>query len=278
MSERVLIALSGGVDSAAAALLLIDAGHRVEAAHLRLFCGDGGGQSENNARGVAESLGIPFHVLDFSDAFSQRIVEPFVAEYLAGRTPNPCVMCNPGIKMGVLLDWALDRGFDALATGHYARIVRDPASGLWELRRPVDASKDQTYYLYRLSQRQLARFRAPLAEWTKPQARALLAERGVAIHQKGESQEICFIPNDDYRAFLESRAPRGSLPEEGPIVDVNGREIGRHAGIHRYTIGQRRGIGGGAPRPLYVVDIRARDSAVVVGEADDLLAEGLETS
>ena len=276
--------MSGGVDSSVSAMLLSQAGYRAIGAHLRLWLpGDDPRATEKqrsnarDAQAVAEFLGIEFHVVDLESEFEREVVAPFVAEYLSGNTPNPCTICNPRIKLGALLDWAVERGALGVATGHYARVLRNPASGRWELRRGGDSEKDQTYFLCRLTQEKLARFRTPVGAMTKDAVRALARENGLPVAERSESQEICFIADDNYRRFLAERLGEDAPELGGPIVDLEGNELGRHAGIHHFTIGQRRGIGVSAPHPLYVVALRPDERAVVVGPADALLAPSLET-
>ncbi|MFP4381120.1 MAG: tRNA 2-thiouridine(34) synthase MnmA [Candidatus Sumerlaeia bacterium] len=279
MSGRIAVALSGGVDSAAAAMLLDEKGWTVEAVHLRLWPkteDDPALQAEEDAESVAKSLGIPFHLVDLTPEFQSRVIETFICEYLRGRTPNPCVICNPRIKLGRLLEWAMEKGYDGLATGHYAEIARNEMTDRWELRKGLDPDKDQSYYLHRLSQDQLARFHTPLAKMHKGDIRKYVADAGLDLHEKSESQEICFIPDNDYRRFLEERSDARELPQAGPILDMDGKELGRHPGIHHFTIGQRRGIGLSAPEPLYVVALDVEREAVIVGSKEDLLASELE--
>ncbi len=280
-NPRVVAALSGGVDSAVTAQLLHKAGFEVLGVHLRLWWDLRDGalcrrveKNEADARTVSECIGIPFRVLDLRELFEERVVRPFVESYRQGRTPNPCVLCNPVIKLGALLDWALEAGYGSVATGHYTRIAWNPRSGRWELRRAEDAHKDQSYFLSRLSQRQLAHFRTPLAGLKKSEVRALAAQWALPVVERTESQEICFIANDDYRSFLDERLPDG---QEGTIVDETGRVLGHHAGIHHYTVGQRRGLGISAPHPLYVLRLNPEDNTVVIGPQDRLLASRLTT-
>jgi tRNA-specific 2-thiouridylase len=280
-NSRLVAALSGGVDSAVTARLLLEAGYEVLGVHLRLWwdpqdrllC-DRIEKNEADARAVAECIGIPFRVLDLRALFEERVVAPFVEAYRQGLTPNPCILCNPAIKMGALLDWALENGYGGVATGHYARIVRNERSGRWELHRAADAHKDQSYFLSRLSQHQLAHFHTPLADRHKGDVRALATRWGLPVVEKSESQEICFIADDDYRRFLAGRLPEGGA---GPIVEEGGRVVGRHAGIHHYTVGQRRGLGVSAPHPLYVVRLCPESQSVVIGPQESLLARSLET-
>ncbi len=273
--------MSGGVDSAVTARLLRDAGYDVLGVHLRLWWDPQDvplcariERNEADARAVAERIGIPFQVLDLRGLFEERVVTPFVEAYRQGRTPNPCILCNPAIKLGALLDWALDEGYGGVATGHYARIAQNPQSGRWELHRAVDAHKDQSYFLSRLSQHQLAHFRTSLASLNKSEVRALATQWGLPVVEKSESQEICFIADDDYRRFLAERLPDGG---EGAIVDPEGRVLGSHAGVHHYTVGQRRGLRISAPHPLYVLRLCPENNRVVIGPQEGLLARSLET-
>lgn len=280
-NSRLVAALSGGVDSAVTARLLLEAGYEVLGVHLRLWW-DPQDQplcariekNEADARAVAECIGIPFRVLDLRALFEERVVVPFVEAYRQGLTPNPCILCNPAIKMGALLDWALENGYAGVATGHYARIVRNERSGRWELHRAADDHKDQSYFLSRLSQYQLAHFHTPLADRHKGDVRALATRWGLPVVEKSESQEICFIADDDYRRFLAGRLPEGGA---GPIVEEGGRVVGRHAGIHHYTVGQRRGLGVSAPHPLYVLRLCPESHSVVIGPQESLLTRSLET-
>ena len=274
---RVVAAMSGGVDSAVAAARMLDAGHEVVGVHLALSQsaatlresarGCCTIEDAGDARRVADVLGIPFYVWDMAGRFKRDVVEDFVAEYAAGRTPNPCLRCNEKIKFAALLDKALALGFDAVATGHYARVVERP-DGRRELHRAVDASKDQSYVLGVLTAEQLARSFFPLGDTTKPRIREEAAHRGFYVANKPDSHDICFIADGDTRAWLTERL--GEQP--GDIVDASGAVVGRHAGAYAYTVGQRRGLG--LPRssmdgePRYVVDVDARSNTVVVGTAD----------
>jgi tRNA-specific 2-thiouridylase len=282
--NRVAVAMSGGVDSGVAAQLLSRRGMDVFGVHMRVwippFCGEMRKKADRNARdaeALARFLGIPFHVVDVQEAFRRLVVEPFAEAYLRGRTPNPCVVCNPTIKLGVLMDFALGAGASALATGHYARILHNPLSGRWELHRSADRVKDQSYYLHALSQEQLARFLTPVGGLTKDAVRELARRHGLPAADRKGSQEICFVPDDDYRGFLDHWIGEGREDLAGPIVDGSGKVLGRHKGIHHFTVGQRRGIGISSSRPLYVIEIRPEDRAVVVGPCEDLDAVGLET-
>ncbi|MFX0537846.1 tRNA 2-thiouridine(34) synthase MnmA [Ornithinimicrobium sp. Y1847] len=277
---RVVAAMSGGVDSAVAAARMLDAGHEVVGVHLALAQsaatlresarGCCTIEDAGDARRVADRLGIPFYVWDMAERFKADVVEDFLAEYAAGRTPNPCLRCNEKIKFSALLDRALALGFDAVATGHYAQIVEhpDPAApqGIRrELHRAVDMAKDQSYVLGVLDEEQLARAFFPLGDTTKPQIRDEAKERGFSIAKKPDSHDICFIADGDTRGFLAAHL--GAEP--GPIVDHEGNELGQHGGAHGYTVGQRRGLGLKVPPPdgskRYVVSTDTRTNTVVVG-------------
>ncbi len=285
MAERVLVGMSGGVDSSVAAALLCEAGYDVVGVTLNVWperdatqalveredacCALG---AVEDARRVAAHLGIPYYVVNFRDVFRRQVMANFAAEYARGRTPNPCVRCNQFVKFDALLARAVALGADYVATGHYARIDRDAASGRWRLRRAVDRQKDQSYVLYVMSQERLARTLFPLGGLTKPAVRALAERLGLVTAAKPESQEICFVPTNNYRDYLAEAAPETRRP--GPIVDLAGRVVGQHDGVAYYTIGQRRGLGLATGEPLYVVDLLADENRVVVGPREALLAEG----
>jgi tRNA-uridine 2-sulfurtransferase len=284
----IAVAMSGGVDSSAVAALLARQGRSVIGLTMQLWNqrrlpdlaveGASGRccslDDVYDARRVAEQIGIPYYVLNFEREFEEQVVQPFVSEYLAGRTPIPCTLCNNFIKFARFLEMADGVGAHHIATGHYARIRRDPTSGRYQLLRAVDRSKDQTYFLFGLTQPQLARTLFPLGELTKPEVRGLARAHGLLVAEKNESQEICFVPNGDYAAFLtaylkEKGAPPGIT--RGEIVSTDGRRLGEHAGIHHFTVGQRRGLGIAAAEPLYVISTDAQSQRVVVGGPDDLL-------
>ncbi len=261
---RALVALSGGVDSAVAAALLLDQGFEVAGATLWLWGSDAGAPpSIGRAAAVAEALGIPLETVDARAEFEAWVLGSFVADYGAGRTPNPCIRCNQHIKFGLLLRHAQAIGAQWLATGHYARTRTLDGHEL--LLRGRDRRKDQSYFLYRLNQAQLAQVRFPLGALTKEQVRQMARERGLPSAAQPESQDICFLAGGDYRAFLARRAPQLFRP--GPIRDLDGRVVGQHRGLPGYTIGQRSGLGIAAREPLYVVAIDARENALVVGPA-----------
>ena len=273
MARRVFAAMSGGVDSAAAALLLLQAGCDVTGVTLRLhgfrdrpgLCGSA--DEIDTARSVAAALGIPHVVLDLSERFRERVMDRFVSEYVRGRTPNPCVDCNREIKFGALLDWALDQGADAMATGHYARVRFDGALGRWQLLRGADRRKDQTYFLYQLTQHQLSHLLLPAGDYEKPALRALAAAHGLSNAQRADSQDICFVTDGDYVSFLRQQ---GAELVPGDFVDEAGRVLGRHKGLPCYTLGQRKGLGVSAGAPLYVLAKDPARNAVVLG-ADSAL-------
>jgi tRNA-uridine 2-sulfurtransferase len=273
---RVLVAMSGGVDSSVAAALLRDAGHDVTGVTLKLW----GGESDSgccsaadveDARRVAAQLDIPHYVFNFTDDFDAKVVGPYVDAYADGRTPNPCVECNRSVKFGRLLDRADALGFDAVATGHHARVDRD-AGGRWRLRRGADAAKDQSYVLYMLGQAELARTLLPVGELTKAQVREHATRLGLRTAAKPESMDVCFITRGNRKEFVTTRA--GARP--GVVVDGDGAEIGRHGGVGGFTIGQRRGVGVSTGERRYVVDLDADTATVTLGRRDDLLRADAE--
>jgi tRNA-specific 2-thiouridylase len=274
----VLVAMSGGVDSSVAACLLAEAGHEVLGSHMKLVHTAGvehgccGPQAEADARAVAEHAGFDFEVADLSDVFEERVIADYVGEHERGRTPNPCVRCNERIKFGAFLDRARALGFDLVATGHYARRARGP-EGLWRLLRGVDRGKDQSYMLHTLGQEELAMSVFPIGEQTKDETRAHARRLGLPVAGKPDSQELCFVPRADGGAFLEERAPH--LVHEGEVVDPDGRVLGAHAGAHRFTIGQRRGLGVSTGERSYVVDVDHAANRVVVGPGELLARRGL---
>ena len=275
MKKKVTIAMSGGVDSAGAALLLQKAGYDVSGVTLQLHHGndlpDGSGLSEEAAaaRNSAAAIGIPHAVVDMCDLFRETVMGRFVSEYTAGRTPNPCIDCNREIKFGAMLDWALAQGSDYLATGHYARVTFDEATGRWLLLRGRDPRKDQSYMLYQLRQDQLSHILLPVGEYEKPLIRALAAESGLGNADRPDSQDICFIPDGEYMEFLREW---GVVPRPGDFVDLSGKVLGRHLGQEHYTLGQRKGLGVSAGAPVYVVRKDVASGTVVLGPNEALFS------
>jgi tRNA-specific 2-thiouridylase len=294
--KTIAVAMSGGVDSSTVAAMLRAEGHEVVGLTMQLWnqrrLAGHEGMPESvqgrccslddvyDARRVAETIGIPYYVVNHEERFERDVVRPFVEQYLSGRTPIPCSLCNNHLKFDQLLIVAQQIGADALATGHYAQVDFDPVARRWLLKRPVDRSKDQTYFLFGLTQEQLSRTLFPLGGMMKPGVRELARQHGLALAQKPDSQEICFVPGGDYKKFLDAYlAEQGeSLPDTaGELVTTDGEVIGEHGGIHNFTVGQRKGLGVATGSPLYVIQIKGDAHQVVVGPQEDLYTRILHT-
>ncbi len=301
---RIVVAMSGGVDSSVAAALLKEEGHEVIGMMLRLWSEPGVIEDDgvervvqnkccsleavDDARRVARKLDIPFYLMNVEQEFKESVVDFFYQEYVAGRTPNPCLTCNRHIRFTLLLNRALALDAEYMATGHYVRVDTNPITGKRRLRRGIDPEKDQSYVLHVLNQKQLTHACFPLGSYTKPQVRAMAAERGLTVATKAESQEICFVAQNDYRGFIDryaatlaEREPVGvgatshangmiQLPKPGPIYDLNGKPLGHHRGVAYYTIGQRKGLGITSLEPLHVLKIDSEQNALIVGPAEAL--------
>ena len=285
--DRVVVAMSGGVDSSLAAALLREQGYEVVGITMHLWDFDqvGGNihsdssccstEGADDARAVCDKLGVPHYVVDFRDAFEANVVRSFVQEYLGGRTPNPCVLCNAHVKWGALLRKTQALGADYLATGHYARVRFDPDVGRVVLRKGLDEGKDQSYALWQLDQPKLRRTIFPLGELRKSDARRRARSLGLKVSDKAESQEICFLPDNDYERFLRERVGSATALSRGPIFDRSGRTLGQHRGVALYTVGQRKGLGIAAGKPLYVTRLDAERNALWVGDLEALKSDTL---
>jgi tRNA-specific 2-thiouridylase len=294
-TSTIAVAMSGGVDSSTVAAMLRAEGHNVIGLTMQLWnqrrLAGREGMPEAvqgrccslddvyDARGVARAIGIPYYVVNHEDRFERDVVRPFVAEYLSGRTPIPCSLCNNHLKFDQLLVVARQIGADQIATGHYARVEFDEVRGRWLLKRPTDRAKDQTYFLFGLTQEQLSRTLFPLGSMTKPEVRELARKLGLALAEKPDSQEICFVPGGDYKRFLDAYlAEQGeSLPNtSGELVSASGEVLGEHKGIHNFTVGQRKGLGVATGSPLYVIQINGEQGQVVVGNEEALYSKTMQ--
>lgn len=279
--KKVVVGMSGGVDSSVAAWLLKKQGYEVIGVTMQIWQDEAQQTQEENggccglsavddARRVAWKLGIPYYVMNFKEEFKTHVMDYFVAEYMRGRTPNPCIACNRYVKWESLLKRSLDIGADYIATGHYARVEKLPG-GRYSLKTSATAAKDQTYALYNLTQEQLARTLMPVGEYTKDEIRKMAEEIGLFVANKPDSQEICFIPDHDYAKFIEEQA--GEVPGPGNFVDMDGHIIGRHEGITHYTVGQRKGLNLAMGYPVFVVAIRPETNEVVIGNSEDVFTD-----
>jgi tRNA-specific 2-thiouridylase len=292
--QTIAVAMSGGVDSSTVAAMLRADGHNIIGLTMQLWnqrrLASHEGMPESvqgrccslddvyDARRVAEHIGIPYYVVNHEERFEREVVRPFVAEYLSGRTPIPCSLCNNHLKFDQLLVVARQIGAESVATGHYARVNYDDARNRWLLKRPADKSKDQTYFLFGLTQDQLSHTLFPLGDMTKPQVRDLARKHGLALAEKPDSQEICFVPGGDYKRFIDAYlADEGeALPDTaGELVTTSGEVIGEHHGIHNFTVGQRKGLGVATGSPLYVIQISGANKQVIVGGEENLYSRTL---
>lgn len=274
MNKKVMLGISGGVDSAVSAHILKSQGYDITAVNCLFYKNENStSDGVKDARAVSEKLGIPFRTTDMTARFKEKVIESFAETYVKGGTPNPCIACNKLLKFGTMLDEALKEGFDYIATGHYARIEKDEATGRYLLKKGLDPYKDQSYVLYCLNQHQLSHTLFPLGEMTKQQSRDLAEELQLVNAKKGDSQDICFIPDGDYAAFIERYLKR-SFPE-GSFVDTEGKILGTHKGIIRYTIGQRKGLGLALPAPMYVKEKNIEENKVILSDNESLFTKEL---
>ncbi len=271
MNERAMVAMSGGVDSSTAAALMLDSGYECDGAYMILHQN---GTDASKAAEAARFLGMPFYTFDLSEEFREKVMDDFVDEYKNGKTPNPCVACNRCIKFGLLLDKAEEMGCRYIATGHYARVEYAPETGRYLLKKGLDAQKDQSYFLYSLNQDQLSRVIFPLGEMTKEEVRRIALEKGLPSARQHDSQDICFIPDGKYADFIESYT--GESFPKGDFIDTNGNCLGKHEGIIRYTIGQRKGLGISLGEPVYVLGTDPAENTVTLGTDAELYTDSFD--
>lgn len=278
MAEKVMVGMSGGVDSAISALLLKNDGYDVTGVNCRFFChSDESALSDTeDARAVAEKIGIPFQVMNFTEEFKRTVIGSFISVYENGATPNPCIVCNRQLKFGSMLAEAERQGFDFIATGHYAQCGYDEGSGRYYLKKGADASKDQSYVLYCLTQHQLSRTLFPLGSLTKEKAREIALAENLVNAKKKDSQDICFVPDGDYGSFIEGWLNK-TYPA-GDFVNTEGKVLGTHKGIIRYTVGQRRGLGLALPAPMYVKEKDVKNNRVVLCSNEELFTRRVEAT
>lgn len=279
-SRSVMMAMSGGVDSSVSALLLLEDGFDVTGATMELLsgCASSGSKEMQDAKAICAKLGIPHVAFDMSGLFEREVIDRFCRAYLEGQTPNPCVDCNKALKFGALDNARRDLGIEYLATGHYARSRFDEETARWQLLRARDLSKDQSYFLYNITQEQLSRTMFPLGSLTKDEVRGIAREHGFSNAEKTESQDICFVQDEGHISFIESRIPHAGATgafQPGDIVDRAGNVLGTHMGLACYTIGQRKGIGVAAPEPLYVFAKDVERNELIVGTADEVMVDGV---
>jgi tRNA-specific 2-thiouridylase len=283
----VMLGMSGGVDSSAAAAVLLEKGYDVVGVTLQIWPDQAeerqkveGGccslSAVDDARRVADKLGIPYYVLNFKDIFQQKVIDYFNHEYLEGRTPNPCIACNRFVKFEAMLQKAISMGLDYVATGHYARVSFDEATGRHLLKKSATAAKDQTYALYTMTQEQLSRTLFPIGDYTKDRVRELAREIGLSVASKPDSQEICFVEDNDYGRYISENTDADIKP--GFFVDRDGKKLGMHKGIIHYTVGQRKGLGISFGKPMFVVAVRPEDNTVVLGDETEVFSKGLTAS
>ncbi|WP_300280026.1 tRNA 2-thiouridine(34) synthase MnmA [Peptacetobacter sp.] len=279
MKKKVMLGMSGGVDSSVAAYLLKKQGYDVIGVNMRLSNDKTEEEKRmteatiRDAKSVADKLDIPLHVLDFHKEFKEKVIDNFIKEYSEGRTPNPCIVCNKFIKFGLFFDVAKKFDCDYVATGHYARVVKDEKTGRLMLKKGSSGKKDQTYNLYNIKQEQLSRILLPIGLYEKDEVRSIAKEIGLDVHNKKDSQEICFIKDDDYVRYLKENSDINI--KSGDFVEKDGNKIGKHKGIINYTIGQRKGLGIAFGKPMFVIDINSKDNVVVLGDNDDLFKKEL---